>query len=95
MQISGRLIVVPGLNFPVFLAGRRTSPIDGANMNRIFPGHRDGSISEMIAHYVDTELFPRADFVFDIHAGGASFDHLPTLLGAPPATEKGRIKRVT
>jgi len=85
MQISGRLIVVPGLNFPALLAGRRTSPIDGANMNRIFPGHRDGSITEMIAHYVDTELFPRADFVFDIHSGGASFDHLPTLLVAPPA----------
>ncbi|CAB3639405.1 N-alpha-acetyl-L-2,4-diaminobutyric acid deacetylase [Paraburkholderia sediminicola] len=85
MQINGRLIVVPGLNFPAFLAGRRTSPIDGANMNRIFPGRRDGSVTEMIAHYVDTELFPRADFVFDIHAGGASFDHLPTLLVAPPA----------
>ena len=85
MQISGRLIVVPGLNFPALLAGRRTSPIDGANMNRIFPGHRDGSITEMIAHYVDTELFPRADFVFDIHSGGASFDHLPALLVAPPA----------
>ena len=90
MQISGRLIVVPGLNFPAFLAGRRTSPIDGANMNRIFPGRRDGSITEMIAHYVDTELFPRADFVFDIHAGGASFDHLPTLLVAPPADAEQR-----
>lgn len=90
MQISGRLIVVPGLNFPAFLAGRRTSPIDGANMNRIFPGHRDGSITEMIAHYVDTELFPRADFIFDIHSGGASFDHLPTLLVAPPADASQR-----
>jgi predicted deacylase len=90
MQINGRLIVVPGLNFPAFLAGRRTSPIDGANLNRVFPGHRDGSITEMIAHYVDTELFPRADFVFDIHAGGASFDHLPTLLVAPPADAERR-----
>ncbi|SIO56640.1 MULTISPECIES: succinylglutamate desuccinylase/aspartoacylase family protein [Paraburkholderia] len=90
MQINGRLIIVPGLNFPAFLAGRRTSPIDGANMNRIFPGRRDGSVTEMIAHYVDTELFPRADFVFDIHAGGASFDHLPTLLVAPPADAERR-----
>jgi hypothetical protein len=39
----------------------------------------------MIAHYVDTELSLRANFVFDIHSGGASFDHLPTLLIAPPA----------
>lgn len=84
MQINGRIIVVPGLNFPAYLAGRRTSPIDGANMNRVFPGKRDGTITEMIAHYVDTELFPRADFIFDIHSGGQSFDHFPTLLVYPP-----------
>lgn len=85
LDIAGRLIVVPGLNFPAFVAGRRTSPIDAANMNRVFPGKRDGSITEMIAHYADTELFSRADAVFDLHAGGASFDHLPALLVYPPA----------
>ncbi|MEX3959109.1 succinylglutamate desuccinylase/aspartoacylase family protein [Trinickia sp. EG282A] len=82
--INGRIIVVPGLNFPAFLAGKRTSPIDHANMNRVFPGKRDGTITEMIAHYVDTELFPRADIIFDIHAGGQSFNHMPTLLIYPP-----------
>lgn len=90
MQIQGRIIVVPGLNFPAFLAGRRTSPIDQANMNRVFPGKRDGGITEMIAHYVDTELFPRADVVFDIHSGGQSFNHLPTLLIYPPAEHAPR-----
>ncbi|MFC4273654.1 succinylglutamate desuccinylase/aspartoacylase family protein [Achromobacter aloeverae] len=84
LPVQGRIIVVPGLNFPAYLAGKRTSPIDGANMNRVFPGKRDGTITEMIAHYVDTELFPRADFIFDIHSGGQSFDHLPTLLVYPP-----------
>jgi len=82
--IRGRIIVVPSLNFPAFLAGKRTSPIDQANMNRVFPGKRDGTITELIAHYVDTELFPRADVVFDIHSGGQSFNHLPTLLIYPP-----------
>ncbi|MBI0328436.1 succinylglutamate desuccinylase/aspartoacylase family protein [Burkholderia plantarii] len=82
--IRGRVIVVPGLNFPAFLAGRRTSPIDQANMNRVFPGKRDGTITELIAHYADTELFPRADVVFDIHSGGQSLNHLPTLLIYPP-----------
>ncbi|BEV14345.1 succinylglutamate desuccinylase/aspartoacylase family protein [Herbaspirillum sp. DW155] len=84
MQINGRLIVIPALNFPAFLNGSRTSPIDSANLNRVFPGSRNGSVTEMIAHYVDTELFPRADIIFDLHAGGASFNHLPALLAALP-----------
>ena len=88
--INGRIIVVPGLNFPAFLAGKRTSPIDHANMNRVFPGKRDGTITEMIAHYVDTELFPRADVVFDIHAGGQSFNHMPMLLLYPPEGDERR-----
>jgi hypothetical protein len=85
MRINGRLIVIPALNFPAFLNGSRTSPIDRGNLNRMFPGSRNGSITEMIAHFVDSELLPRADVVVDLHAGGASFDHLPTLLaGLPP-----------
>ena len=85
ISIRGRLIVIPALNFPAFLQGKRTSPIDGLNLNRIFPGNRNGSVSEMIAHYADTELFPIADIVVDLHAGGASFNHLPMVLAALPA----------
>ncbi|NYT38828.1 succinylglutamate desuccinylase [Allopusillimonas soli] len=85
MDIRGTLIVIPGLNFPAFLNGTRTSPIDKANLNRVFPGSRNGGPTEMIAHYLDTELFPRADFIFDIHAGGASTNYLPLLMIAPPA----------
>lgn len=85
MSIRGRLIVIPALNFPAFANGSRTSPIDQGNLNRLFPGARNGQPTEMIAHYVETELLPRADVVIDLHAGGASFDHLPTLLASPPA----------
>ncbi|MDP6909733.1 MAG: succinylglutamate desuccinylase/aspartoacylase family protein, partial [Flavobacteriales bacterium] len=31
-EISGRVIIVPGMNYPAFRAGKRTSPIDGGNM---------------------------------------------------------------
>lgn len=84
MTVNGRLIVIPGLNFPALLGATRTSPLDGGNLNRAVPGKRDGSLTEMIAHYVDTELFPLCDVAFDIHAGGASTNYLPTLLAAPP-----------
>jgi predicted deacylase len=85
MSIRGRLIVIPGLNFPAFINGTRTSPIDRGNLNRLFPGARNGQPTEMIAHYVESELLPRADVVIDLHAGGASFEHAPTLLASPPA----------
>lgn len=90
MTIRGRLIVIPGLNFPAFINGTRTSPIDRGNLNRLFPGARNGQPTEMIAHYVETELLPRADIVIDLHAGGASFDHVPTLLASPPAQGERR-----
>lgn len=90
LEISGRLIVIPGLNFPALLNGSRTSPIDKGNLNRAFPGKRNGSLTEMIAHYVDTVLCPMADFVFDIHAGGLSTNYLPTVLAYPPADPERR-----
>ena len=90
MAVRGRLIVIPGLNFPAFIKGTRTSPIDHGNLNRLFPGARNGQPTEMIAHYVETELLPRADVAIDLHAGGASFEHVPTLLASPPAEGERR-----
>ncbi|GIT53226.1 MAG: hypothetical protein Ct9H300mP16_03860 [Pseudomonadota bacterium] len=40
------------------MSGDRVSPIDGVNMNRAFPGRRDGSVSEMIAHFVYSKIIP-------------------------------------
>lgn len=50
--MSGRVVIVPFMNFPAFRAARRTSPIDAGNMNRVFPGRADGSITEKIADYL-------------------------------------------
>ncbi len=75
--ISGRVICVPFMNYPAFQAGKRTSPIDGGNMNRLFPGRADGSVSEKIAHYFQTILLPMADCVLDFHSGGKTLDFLP------------------
>ena len=36
-HIRGRLIILPALNFPAAMAGRRVSPLDGLNLNRVFP----------------------------------------------------------
>ena len=41
-HLKGRVIILPALNFPAALAGRRVSPIDGLNLNRVFPGDPTG-----------------------------------------------------
>ena len=61
------------------MAGTRLSPLDGANMNRAFPGSADDSITGMIAHYVSSTLLPLADLVVDIHSGGSSMHFLPSV----------------
>jgi N-alpha-acetyl-L-2,4-diaminobutyrate deacetylase len=76
-QVRGRLILIPALNLPAAKAATRLSPLDGKNLNRAFPGRADGSVTEMIAHYLTTELFPRAEIVVDIHTGGRSVDFYP------------------
>jgi len=76
-DIQGRVIIVPGMNYPAFQAAKRTSPIDGGNMNRVFPGNPEGTFTEKIADYFNRTLLPLADFVVDFHSGGKTLDFLP------------------
>jgi N-alpha-acetyl-L-2,4-diaminobutyrate deacetylase len=75
--IRGRVIIVPFMNAPAFRAGKRTSPIDGGNLNRSFPGRPDGTPTEKIADYFARTLVPMADLVLDFHSGGRTLDFLP------------------
>ncbi|SDG73795.1 succinylglutamate desuccinylase/aspartoacylase domain-containing protein [Roseospirillum parvum] len=79
-SIRGRVLVIPALNLPAAQAGRRTSPIDGGNMNRAFPGRRDGTVTEMIAHFVTSRLLPLADAVLDLHSGGKTLNFTPSAI---------------
>jgi N-alpha-acetyl-L-2,4-diaminobutyrate deacetylase len=91
-QIQGRVIILPAHHFPACLAGTRTSPIDGRDINRAFPGDPAGSFAQVLAHYVAHHLVPIADAVMDIHSGGRSLDCLPCtmshILDDPSLTER-------
>jgi hypothetical protein len=80
-DVSGRVIIVPAMNYPAFVAGTRTSPIDKGNMNRSFPGRPDGTVTQKIADYFQRELLPLADVVLDFHSGGKTLDFLPFCAG--------------
>lgn len=76
-QVMGRLILIPSLNHPAFMAATRTSPIDGVNMNRAFPGSTTGTITQKIAAFMNETLIPLADLMVDFHSGGKTLDFLP------------------
>ena len=76
-HVSGRVIIVPAMNYPAFRAGTRTSPIDGGNLNRTFPGRPDGTVTEKIADYFQRVLLPLATHVLDFHSGGRTLEFLP------------------
>ena len=69
-DVQGQLILLPSFNAPALRAGRRTSPIDGLNLNRVFPGDDFGSPTQQIARYVAEHIFSKANFYLDLHAGG-------------------------
>lgn len=69
-DVLGRLILIPVLNAVAFKAGRRDSPDDGANLNRVFPGDPKGTITSRIADFLTSRVFPHVHVVLDLHAGG-------------------------
>jgi len=81
-DIKGRLVILPSANFPAAMAGMRTSPIDEGNLNRLYPGDADGTITQQIAYWVEHALLPGFDYGFDFHSGGSSLTYIPSALAA-------------
>ncbi|MSP83075.1 MAG: deacylase [Alphaproteobacteria bacterium] len=76
-RIRGRVIILPAVNLPAAKAHMRVSPLDGLNLNRVFPGDPAGQPTEQLAFHISSILMPMADAFIDIHAGGSSLDYLP------------------
>jgi predicted deacylase len=68
--LAGTLVLVHVANMPSYLS--RTiyySPADGKNLNRVFPGASDGTLSERIAFAITRNVIERATHVIDLHCG--------------------------
>lgn len=86
-DIQGTLVILPSANFPAAMAGLRTSPIDGGNLNRAFPGDTHGGITSQIAWWIEHVLLPGFDVLFDLHSGGSSLMYLPITLAYVQPTQ--------
>jgi predicted deacylase len=87
--LTGTVLMVHVANMPSFL-GRTIyySPVDGQNLNRVFPGRPDGTLSERIADLITREFITRATHVVDLHCGDGNEDLRPYaywITTGPPA----------
>jgi predicted deacylase len=71
------VIIVPSLDLPAVEVAQRLCPYDGRDLNRVFPGDRNGSFTEMLADYVTRVLLPMTDYNMDIHTGGNFYTTAP------------------
>jgi uncharacterized protein len=92
-DIKGRLVILPSANFPAAMAGLRTSPIDEGNLNRLYPGDAEGTITQQIAYWIEHALLPGFDYSFDFHSGGSSLTYIPSAL-APRHEDPARMQKV-
>lgn len=83
-RVRGRLIILPCANPAAALAGRRTSPLDGGNLARLFPGDPGGGPTSQIAEGITRLLLPEADGLIDFHSGGGTLEYLPCAFGRLP-----------
>ncbi len=93
-KLRGTLLLVHIANPPSFY-GRTTytSPADGKNLNRVFPGRADGTLSERIAYAITTEVIAKADFLVDLHAGDGNEALRPYIY--MPVTGDARLDAAT
>ncbi len=82
--LRGTLLLVHVANLPSFL-GRTIyySPVDGKNLNRVYPGKVDGTVSERIAYAITREVIDRADYLVDMHAGDGNESLRPYTYWSP------------
>lgn len=74
--IKGTVICIPVLNVFGFLSMDRNFP-DGRDLNRVFPGTKNGSLASRFAYQFTEEILPVADICLDFHTGGASRFNAP------------------
>ncbi len=70
-ELSGAVIAIPVVNPLAFETQTRNTDVDMLNLNRVFPGDRDGWLTEMLAAVVCDKFLPEITHLVDLHAGGA------------------------
>ncbi len=74
--LSGTIVAVMTANPAAYLAQTRNTPVDGENLNRVFPGGPGQGHTRQIADGLLGEATAVADVIVDLHSGGDR-SHVP------------------
>lgn len=77
LALRGAILACPAQNPLSYVESSRWTPQDGLNINRVFPGKPDGSVTERLAYDLFHQGVSKADVVLDLHsiaAEGVSFN---------------------
>ncbi len=78
--VCGAVRVAAPAHPAAWAARTRRSPIDGADLARVFPGRADGSATERVAHAITEHVIRGSDLLVDLHSAGSGFE-MPFLCG--------------
>jgi uncharacterized protein len=68
--VRGHVLVLPVVNQPAFWErAAAVVPLDGKNPSQVFPGRRDGTVTEVMAAYLFDDVLSRCDALVDLHGG--------------------------
>lgn len=66
-HLDGSIMIVPVANPFAFEAAQRRTPQDNQDLNRVFPGRPDGSLTERLAYALCHEVLRQVDLVCTLH----------------------------
>lgn len=72
----GTVVCMPVINVYGFLNYSRDVP-DGKDVNRSFPGIKNGSLASRVAYHLMNDVIPFIDYGIDFHTGGAMRSNYP------------------
>jgi hypothetical protein len=82
-SLGGMLVILPIVNMAGFWARSiYVNPLDGKNINRVFPGRADGSPSERLTHWIVENAMRGATAHIDLHCGDMNETLTPFVLFA-------------
>lgn len=68
-DFRGRLWLLPVANPLAFQANKRVTPVDGQNLNRVFPGKAQGMFTDLLAAKIKSEFLDHLEAYLDFHTG--------------------------
>ena len=70
-MVQGRILLLHCCNYAGFISrSPDVVPFDGKNLNRSFPGEKNGTHTQWLAAFLEAEIIRNTDYLVDLHSGG-------------------------